>query len=396
MIDSSETDFENIFLYVADAVRWDSCPEPISNRGQTVKTIAASIHIPTSFSSIISGLYPSQHGVKQFGDELDPTLPSLFSLDGVESTFVNTINEKFNSNPNSISILDRTLGTEQATPEALREASPPFVFVERGPGGHAPYGNYSGNGWEYYRDRRDAKETQYREEYSEGVKRDASYFTSRLELLDDRDLLDDTLVIYTSDHGELLGEGGCLGHNSPIQPPLVYVPTVLIHPSFNNTMADGVLRHVDLFPTICSLLGIEVPNVPGRDLTTKPLSNRGACFYRKSILPNTPLISGELRFESVWDSDGGYVYTKTGTINNALILTGKLLRSAKREYMRRHLRKVSSLYLSRRQVYGNPAISASDCRSYLQEINELPKANLIRSSVGDKTKQRLRELGYMN
>lgn len=396
MIDVSGLDIENVFLYIADAVRWDSLPDSVSDRGQTAKTVAASIHTPTSFSSIVSGLYPPQHNVRQFGDELDPALPTIFSLKNISSRFANTINEKFNSNPKSESILDNTLQTEETGPESLSHVESPFIFVERGPGGHAPYGEYDGNAWEYYRERVGASEERYRREYNKSVKRDAEYFSSRLDLLDKRDLLEDTLVIYTSDHGELLGEMGCLGHNTPIHPSLVYVPTVFIGPSINSTTLDGIIRHIDLFPTICNLLDLNDSKTPGRDLTSESFPEQGACFYRKSLVPNVPLLDGELSFESLWDSNGGHVFNRTGRVNNALILAGKLLKSAKREYMRRHIREVASLYLARHHMYGNPSITESECESYFEGIYDLPKSDTVRSSLQDGAEERLQELGYLN
>jgi arylsulfatase A-like enzyme len=40
-----------------------------------------------------------------------------------------------------------------------------------------------------------------------------------------RGILDDSLVIFTSDHGELLGEyNGLYHHQTPVVPELVYVP----------------------------------------------------------------------------------------------------------------------------------------------------------------------------
>jgi hypothetical protein len=395
VINAAKADIENVFIYIADAVRWDSLPDSISDRGQTIKTVAASIHTPTSFSSIVSGLYPPQHNVRQFGDQLNPKTSTIFTLDSVNPYFSNTINEKFNNNPKSKSILNDALQTEETDPSSLRQTESPFVFIERGPGGHAPYGEYDGNAWEYYRDRAGASETTYRCEYDESIKIDAEYFKSRLRTLNEMNVLDNTLVIYTSDHGEMLGEKGCLGHNSPIHPSLVYVPTVLIHPSISHTEPDGILHHVDLFPTICSLLNLDVPKTPGRDLTNRCLSERGACFYRKKLSPDLPMISGELSFDSLWDSSGGYVYNKSNTISNIIILIGKLIKSAKREYMRQHIQEVASLYLSRRRVYGNPDITESDCKSYLENIHNLPKSNVLQSPIGDQAQERLEELGYL-
>lgn len=396
MSELSDLDVSNVFLYVGDAVRWDALPDSVAKRGCTVKTVAASIHTPTSFSSIVTGLYPPQHGVNQFGDRLHQDVPTLFSLDDINSVFANTINERFNDNPDSESILDKTLDTTESPPGTLQDVEPPFVFVERGPGGHAPYGDYPGNGWEYFRDRKAAPESTFRKEYHESVERDREYFESRVAQLEDRGLLDDTLVIYTSDHGELLGEGGCLGHNAPIHPKLAYVPTVFIHPSLDEQMhADGLLRHVDLFPTIAALLGEDPSSVPGRDLTNSPPASRGACFYRKSLVSGPPVISGEMAYESVWDADGGYVYSLTGRLNRSVILAGKLLKSAKREYMRRHLGRVFRFYISESRKYGTPRFTEEDSRSYLREIYNMPKTDVISSSLDDHAEERLQELGYI-
>ena len=92
----SDLDVENVYLYIADAVRWDALPEQIAKRGKTVKTVASGIHTPTSFSSIVTGLHPPQHEVRQFGDVIHREVPTLFKFDNVQSRFANTINEEFN------------------------------------------------------------------------------------------------------------------------------------------------------------------------------------------------------------------------------------------------------------------------------------------------------------
>ncbi|AQQ70506.1 Arylsulfatase [Limihaloglobus sulfuriphilus] len=73
-------------------------------------------------------------------------------------------------------------------------------------------------------------------------------------------LLDKTLVVYTSDHGEQ-----CLDHGM-IQKKCMFegsinIPMILCGPGIKKTgiFTDGLVEHVDLFPTYCAYLGIEEP-----------------------------------------------------------------------------------------------------------------------------------------
>jgi arylsulfatase A-like enzyme len=88
-----------------------------------------------------------------------------------------------------------------------------------------------------------------------------------LEELDRRGLAENTLVIYTSDHGLAMGSHGLRGkqnmYEHSIGVPLLFAgPGV---PADVRTEAQCYLR--DLFPTICDYAGIEVPEtVHGRSL----------------------------------------------------------------------------------------------------------------------------------
>jgi arylsulfatase A-like enzyme len=56
------------------------------------------------------------------------------------------------------------------------------------------------------------------------------WVASILEALDGRGILDDTLVIVTSDHGENFGEGGLIAHGFSIDERLIHVPLVMAGP----------------------------------------------------------------------------------------------------------------------------------------------------------------------
>jgi hypothetical protein len=388
-------DVSNVYLYVGDAVRWDALPDRLRERGATVKTAAASIHTPTSFPSITTGLHPPQHGIWDFSYRLDERTETLLHLDGFETGFANSLDEKFVDDPPQEFVLDSVLRTTICSMHELARIDPPFVFIERGRGGHSPYGEFPENGWEYYRQHGAAPTAHYRADYREGVGMDADHFETQLDSLAERGLRAETLVVYTSDHGELLGEGGCLGHNEPIHPAHVYVPTVFIHPDIDGGEVAGLLRHVDLFPTLASVLGVSTDETPGRDLTVDPFADRAPAYYRRSVAEDLPGLSGVLDYESVWDRDGGHVFPRNGRVNRGVIMMGKLLRSAKREYMRAHVRAVASHYLAGATRYGDPELDEQSARAYLDEIRSLSRSASERATLDTAARARLKELGYL-
>ena len=85
---------------------------------------------------------------------------------------------------------------------------------------------------------------------------------SILDELKNSGLLDNTLVIITDDHGEMLGEnGGPVGHGWAVTPALANIPLIIMDPAkpgyrVNNTVGS----QVDLLPTILDLLGISAPD----------------------------------------------------------------------------------------------------------------------------------------
>lgn len=87
--------------------------------------------------------------------------------------------------------------------------------------------------------------------------------------LDRRSILDDSIVIITSDHGEEFGDHGGHGHGHTLYDELLRVPLVFVRTgAFPYTgRVDEVVGQVDLLPTLCDFTGLEVPaGRPGRSL----------------------------------------------------------------------------------------------------------------------------------
>jgi arylsulfatase A-like enzyme len=78
-----------------------------------------------------------------------------------------------------------------------------------------------------------------------------------VESLRDEGVLDDTVVILTSDHGDSLGEHGYLGHRLYLYEELIRVPLVVRYPALfpAGSRVEHAVEVGDVFPTIIQLAG---------------------------------------------------------------------------------------------------------------------------------------------
>ena len=91
-----------------------------------------------------------------------------------------------------------------------------------------------------------------------------------LQALDDNDLADDTLVVYSSDHGDMVGERG-LWMKRCFYEPSAKVPAILRWPGElpAGRRCDRVLSALDLNATMLAALGAPaLPGSHGRDART--------------------------------------------------------------------------------------------------------------------------------
>ena len=77
---------------------------------------------------------------------------------------------------------------------------------------------------------------------------------------------DDWLIVFTSDHGDMLGNHGCWQKRSFYEES-VGVPLFIVGPGVDPGRSSRISNLVDLFPTLCSLAGLPVPEgLDGKDL----------------------------------------------------------------------------------------------------------------------------------
>jgi arylsulfatase A-like enzyme len=84
-----------------------------------------------------------------------------------------------------------------------------------------------------------------------------------LRYLKSAGLIDNSIVIITSDHGDMLGEHGLLFHEFALYEPLIRVPFLLRFPDLyrKGKQYDGLVQTLDILPTLLDYLEIEHSNL---------------------------------------------------------------------------------------------------------------------------------------
>jgi choline-sulfatase len=89
---------------------------------------------------------------------------------------------------------------------------------------------------------------------------------------------DNTIFVYTADHGDALGEHGLPFKGPFMYEPLIRIPLVVCAPGLEAAVRDDLAASIDLSPTVASLAGLRWPGtVNGRDLSRGP-ANRDALY----------------------------------------------------------------------------------------------------------------------
>lgn len=405
----ADLDVENVAVLVGDAVRYDYAVDALAERGLAYKTVAASLHTPTSFATMLSGQHPTQHGVYGFHQRL-PTDDHLFSLP--------SHNTGFNDGATNANewLAQRQAVFGQQEQMSIDEVEPPFVWVDRDFGGHAPYNRYSNDdgadgddvSHEEYFKRHAGDHAYLRGEYVRSVDSWLERADSMVETLEERGLREETLVVLMSDHGELLGEHGQVGHDYPAVPELVYVPMTFVHPDVEPGLVEtGVARHVDLVPTVLEYLeeSFDAP-LPGKALQSAGASDYGISYYNRAMNDYLTRVNEaavewfpEIRFEieSVWDRDGGYAFNRAATRERILLYLFRtfVLPHGRSVIRSRSFKDAYDTLVPEARRYGDPGFSRSEAEDILGRELASKAEGEYAFDFDEEAERQLEDLGYL-
>lgn len=102
-----------------------------------------------------------------------------------------------------------------------------------------------------------------------------------IDCLKRKGLYDDTLILYTSDHGDYQGFHHMVGKLNYMYDPLAKVPLIIKYPdqALAGETSDGLVSNIDVAPTILRAAGSDVPDtMKGFDLIQKSEGQRELVF----------------------------------------------------------------------------------------------------------------------
>lgn len=378
----------NVFFYVMDSLRWDATPEQIQDNGLVFKTVSQSLFSAPSFATLATGRYPPHHGVHNWTDRMPADTPTIFDIDGVQSGF-------WQRGPTGGQAIFPILQQDGKT--EMGDLDPPFVYLERNTFPHVPYTGTDAETAKEYWSTRGTDWERIRNEYKGGIRRSVRELDARLGELADRDLLDETLVIVTSDHGELFGEHGEVAHGTPACPELVYVPTVFIHPSlsasdFHADPNAGIIEHVDIVQTLLSALGhSDVVDTDGTDLLRAERPRPWGYNHIDIVRSGRSMYAAE----SLWWCDGGYVFAQNTRVYRTIYAIYQLLQGASRKSVRGSPAELLGTYIPQHTSYGSPPIHNEQAREMLRQFREqLDRIESRSVELDEDTNELLESLGY--
>jgi choline-sulfatase len=132
-----------------------------------------------------------------------------------------------------------------------------------------------------------------------------------LDAVDRLGIADDTMIIFTSDHGEQLGDHD-LFMKFVLREGSVHVPLMIYHPKLQPGSRKQLVELIDLFPTICDLTGAKIPNdIHGRSLRPLLEDEQTPEDWRTAVLcqfgTHTMIRTDEWKL-NVYDGQPGELY----------------------------------------------------------------------------------------
>ena len=212
----------------------------------------------------------------------------------------------------------------------------------------------------------------YRAGYAGEVRNVDDEIGKLIDGLDERNLWDDAVVVFTADHGESLGEDEYwFAHGALLSDVLVRIPLIMRIPGADRARRGDIVSLVDLLPTLLTYFGIDAADaLHGRDVLAEGAEEAGGRAYLASLLGGSTKHYG-------WVEDG-FKYVSTRPRRGPAV------------------EALWSLNLPSRNVAKEEAAKTRQLRTRLELFrDELEIVDAVEQTLRPIDREMLRRLGYL-
>ncbi|UCE41624.1 MAG: sulfatase [Candidatus Aminicenantes bacterium] len=222
--------------------------------------------------------------------------------------------------------------------------------------------------------------------------------------LKNHQILEDTLIIITSDHGESLTEREMFFDHHGLYEVTTHVPLIFFNPKLFSQpkKIQGLIQHVDLVPTVCDYLGMNDKDLGSDGISLRPLISgtreeiRDFAFFEESYVQRK-IGWRNKRHKYIYAPDGIglckycqkvhagveelYDLEKDPEETHNVVSENKIMATQMRAVLDGMIQKLKT---KRKQLIGKKGLTRTDLEG-LQDIADQKKI-----------KKKLRSLGYMD
>jgi arylsulfatase A-like enzyme/Flp pilus assembly protein TadD len=193
--------------------------------------------------------------------------------------------------------------------------------------------------------------TQYQKDLYDGEVAYVDFVLGKLlNYMGDNDLFDQTLVIFTGDHGESLGQHEEMTHCFLAYNSTLWVPLIVSFPGSAKAQVSHPVSHIDIFPTVCDILQIDkpralqgsslVPLIKGGKVSKRPIYFECLYpYYSRGWAPIRGFIQEEEKFI---DSPIPEIYDMNKDFNELHNLAETKKVNSEREKLKQIIKNLSS------------------------------------------------------
>lgn len=210
-----------------------------------------------------------------------------------------------------------------------------------------------------------------------------SVLNKLFQYLENKDYYKNTVIVFTGDHGESLGEHGENTHGYFAYNSTLWIPLIIYVPGIKPQIVDQNVSHIDLFPTICDTLNIKkplflqgislIPSMKGKKLRQQTIYFESLQpYYNLGWAPIRGIIQDKYKFTDspipeLYDLENDFHETKDISPKNDL------------DIYRKQLSEILKTLKSSEQVTRNQRID----RDALEKLKSL---GYIGDNLGEKKK----------